>query len=169
MSESLLLLGPRPVQCGFFGMPLAFVSRGHTRAAMRNGRLCETEAFAQPRWAWLRIRSRRTESLVAQRPWQAGSETAPKPRRRLAGHLPLCDAFACEGPQFFFESPEQQVGRAHNVLRSSTTVERHDGLAWGMGYGRGRLQSADAQPCAVSVITVRAICPLSKRAVEEAF
>jgi len=39
-----------------------------------------------------------------------------------------------------------------------------------LGYGRGRLQSADAQPCAaVSMVTVRAICPLSKRIVEEAF
>src|SRR4029077_8210783 len=56
MSESLLLLGPRPVQCGFFGMPLAFVSRGYTQAAMRNGRPCETEAFVQlPRWAGLRV------------------------------------------------------------------------------------------------------------------
>jgi len=36
-----------------------------------------------------------------------------------------------------------------------------------MGYGRGRLQSADAQPCAVSVVTVRAICPLSKRIIED--
>jgi hypothetical protein len=53
--------------------------------------------------------------LVAQRAWPAGSETAPKPRRRLAGYLSLCDAFTCEGPQFFFESPEQQVGRAHGI------------------------------------------------------
>jgi hypothetical protein len=45
---------------------------------------------------------------------------------------------------------------------SSQTVERHDGLAWGR-YGRGRLQSADAQPFADSVVRVRAIYSLSKR------
>src|ERR1700751_2468873 len=39
--------------------------------------------------------------LVAQRAWQAGSETAPKPCRRLAGYLCPCDALTCEGPQFF--------------------------------------------------------------------
>jgi hypothetical protein len=27
----------------------------------------------------------------------------------------LCDALTCDEPRFFFESPEQQVGRAHSI------------------------------------------------------
>ena len=70
-------------------------------------------------------------SLVAQRARLAGPESAPKARKRLAWQLSLCDALACDGPQFSFESREQQVGRAQNVL----PVEYDGGAARRASFG----------------------------------
>jgi hypothetical protein len=98
---------------------------------------------------------------VAQRARLAGPETAPKASRRLAGQLFLCDALACDGPQLFFESPEQQVGHAHSIPRSTKTVERHDGLAWGWATGVDGFRVL-TRNSAASASTLRAICSLSK-------